>query len=84
MYKNLLSKVKTFEGRASLLDKNTVQVENVSTGEKESVTSKYILVATGAGAVFIDIPGKVGSFHLQHLTDVSFSSSQTQHFSHSA
>jgi pyruvate/2-oxoglutarate dehydrogenase complex dihydrolipoamide dehydrogenase (E3) component len=61
VYKNLLSKVKTFEGRASLLDKNTVQVENVSTGEKESVTSKYILVATGAGAVFIDIPGKVGS-----------------------
>jgi glutathione reductase (NADPH) len=58
VYKNLLSKVKTFEGRASLLDKNTVQVENVSTGEKESVTSKYILVATGAGAVFIDIPGK--------------------------
>lgn len=59
VYKKLLSNVKTFEGRASLLDKHTVQVENVVSGEKESVTSKYILVATGARAVFIDIPGKV-------------------------
>ncbi|GAQ84951.1 Glutathione reductase [Klebsormidium nitens] len=58
VYKKLLTNVKTFEGRASLLDKHTVQVEDVSSGEKQSVTSKYVLVATGARAVFIDIPGK--------------------------
>lgn len=62
VYKKLLANVKMLEGRASLLDKHTVQVENVTNGEKTSVTSKYILIATGAKAVFIDIPGKVGVF----------------------
>ena len=53
IYHNILdnNKVTLYQARATILDKNTLQV-----GDK-TVTAKYILIATGGAPVMPDVPG---------------------------
>ena len=46
------------EGRGSVVDPHTVQVE-LPNGESKKFSAKYILLATGGRAFIPDIPGKV-------------------------
>lgn len=69
IYHNILSNndVELFQDRATLIDKNTVQV-----GDKK-ITAKYILIATGGAPVMPDVPGiehaisSNEAFHLEEM-----------------
>src|SRR5690606_5177461 len=69
IYHNILknNNVTLYEGRATLVDKNTVKV-----GDR-TITAKYILIATGATPVMPDVPGiehaisSNEAFHLEEL-----------------
>lgn len=60
VYKRMLenSGVQLVEGRGSIVDPHTVQVD-LENGQVQKYSTKYILVATGGRAFIPDIPGKV-------------------------
>lgn len=52
----LKNKIKYYNSYASFLDPNTLLLENAK-GEKEEITAKNIVIATGTRPKYLDLPG---------------------------
>ncbi|CAM6085074.1 unnamed protein product [Calypogeia fissa] len=59
VYKKMLTaaNVDLFEGKGSLINRHTVEVQQPD-GTKKTFTTKHVLIATGGRAVPLNIPGK--------------------------
>lgn len=60
----------TYEGEGKLVGPHKVQVTDPA-GETKYYTAKHILIATGARAVTLNIPGRVSCFKVSTFTERS-------------